>query len=303
MTAERKAKLIGAHVSVAGGLFNAPVNAADIGANAFALFTRNQRQWNVPPLSSQEVDDFRKACIEQGYDSDAILAHDSYLINLGHPGEDEIARSRSAFIAEMKRCQSLSISMVNFHPGSHLSSIDEDQCLRRIAQSIDMAVQETENVIAVIENTAGQGTNLGHSLEQLAVILDNVKNPARVGICIDTCHAFAAGYDISSLQGYNDFMERFDQLLGMESLRGMHLNDSKNPSGKRVDRHAPLGKGFIGMDLFKWIIHDSRTDNIPLILETPEKENWPKEIEMLRSFMVNSGGISGITVKTVDTEA
>lgn len=282
-------RLLGAHVSVSGGLFNAPANALEIGANAFALFTRNQRQWKAAPVTAEEAESFKKACQEGGFNLDgqtpySIIAHDSYLINLGHPGEDELKRSRAAFIEEMRRCQTLGVSLLNFHPGSHLDKVDPDQCLTLIAQSIDMALEETEGVIAVVENTAGQGTNLGHSLEQLATILERVKHSDRTGVCIDTCHAFAAGYDLAGEEGYEQFMARLTELLGPGMLRAMHLNDSKNVLGKRVDRHAPLGKGEMGIDTFRRIVQDPRTEGIPLILETPERENWGAEIERLRGF-------------------
>ena len=278
-------KYFGAHVSAAGGVENAPRNAAAIGATALALFTKNQRQWSAPALTPAQIDAFRKACAETGYAPEQILPHDTYLINLGHPEEEGLEKSRRAFEEEMARCQALGLDRPNFHPGSHLRKISEEESLDRIAASINRALERTRGVTAVIENTAGQGSNLGYSLGQLAYLIERVEDKSRVGVCIDTCHAFAAGYDLSSPATCDRFFEEFDRIVGFRYLRGMHLNDALKPCGSRVDRHAPLGDGAIGWECFRYIARDSRFDGIPLILETPDESRWPAEIAALKAFV------------------
>lgn len=276
-------KFIGAHVSAAGGVENAPANAAAIGATAFALFTKNQKQWYAKPLTQESIDRFKKNCDTHGYSPEQILPHDSYLINLGHPEEEGLKKSRRAFLDEMQRCQQLGIRLLNFHPGSHLKKISEDDCLHRIAESINMALDQTRDVIAVIENTAGQGTNMGYRFEHLARIIELVEDKSRVGVCIDTCHAWAAGYDFASEQGYEKLWSDFDRIVGLSYLKGMHLNDAKKELGSRVDRHASIGEGFMGEQTFARIMKDSRLNHIPLILETPQPEKWEQEIRWLKS--------------------
>ncbi len=278
-------KYFGAHVSAAGGVENAPRNAAAIGATALALFTKNQRQWSAPALTPAQIDAFRKACAETGYAPEQILPHDTYLINLGHPEEEGLEKSRRAFEEEMARCQALGLDRLNFHPGSHLRKISEEESLDRIAASINRALERTRGVTAVIENTAGQGSNLGYSLGQLAYLIERVEDKSRVGVCIDTCHAFAAGYDLSSPATCDRFFEEFDRIVGFRYLRGMHLNDALKPCGSRVDRHAPLGDGAIGWECFRYIARDSRFNGIPLILETPDESRWPAEIAALKAFV------------------
>ena len=277
-------KYFGAHVSASGGLENAPRNARAIGATAFALFTKNQRQWHAPALTAAQIDAFGKACAEEGYTPRQILPHDSYLINLGHPEREALEKSRASFLDEMKRCEALGLDRLNFHPGSHLQKITQIQSLDRIAESINIALDATRGVTAVIENTAGQGSNLGFAFEQLAYIIDRVEDKSRVGFCIDTCHAFAAGYDLATAEACELTFDEFDRTVGFAFLRGMHLNDAMKPLGSRVDRHAPLGEGSIGLDAFRYIARDSRFDGIPLILETPEEARWPEEIALLKSF-------------------
>lgn len=281
---------IGAHVSMSGGLHNAVTNAVEIGASAFALFTRNQRRWQHAPLTSQEISDFRQACEKHSFTAEQILPHDSYLINLGHPDAEGLARSRTAFIEEMQRCQQLGLTMVNFHPGSHLKKISVTECLSRIADSINLALEQTQNVCAVIENTAGQGSNLGHSFEQLAEIIDKVEDKSRVGICLDTCHMFAAGYDLTNHDAADYSFNEFDRIVGMQYLKGMHLNDSKNPVGSRVDRHDSLGQGEIGMACFEYIAAQPWSRGIPLILETIRPELWPAEINQMRYWAKPKAG-------------
>ena len=275
-------KYIGAHVSASGGVENAPVNAAVIGATAFALFTKNQRQWKSAPLSQQSIDLFRERCEKHGYTSAQILPHDSYLINLGHPTAEGIEKSREAFIDEMHRCEQLGLKLLNFHPGSHLKEISLETCLDRIAESINLALDATKNVTAVIENTAGQGSNVGYAFEHLAYIIDKVEDKSRVGICIDTCHTIAGGYDLTSKESYETTFRKFDEIVGFGYLRGMHLNDSKKGLGSHIDRHESLGKGMLGAELFGWIMKDPRMDNIPLILETPDESIWAEEIQWLK---------------------
>ena len=278
-------KYVGAHVSAAGGVDKAPANAAAIGARAFALFTRNQRQWVSKPLPETEAASFRANCEAAGYTPAQILAHDSYLINLGHPEKGALAKSRAAFLAEMRRCEALGIRLLNFHPGSHLGGLSKEACLERITESIDMALDQTQGVTAVIENTAGQGTNLGHRFEQLAEILARLRNRDRAGICLDTAHTFAAGYDIRTPEAFAETLAAFERSVGLGCLRGVHLNDSKTELGSRVDRHAPLGQGKIGLGAFRSIMNDARFEGIPLILETPERERWAEEIALMYSLV------------------
>jgi deoxyribonuclease-4 len=277
-------KYIGAHVSAAGGVENAPLNAAEIGANAFALFTKNQRQWNAKPLTSESINAFRRNMDEKGFRPEHVLPHDSYLINLGSPEEDKWNRSYDAFLDEVKRAEQLGLTLLNFHPGSHLKQISEDECLRRIAKAMNRAISESDSLILVIENTAGQGTNIGYSFEHLARIIELTEEKSRVGVCIDTCHAFAAGYDMRSPEAYRSTMKDFDDIVGFGYLRGMHLNDAKSELASRVDRHNPLGEGKLGLDAFRHLMRDPRLDDIPLILETPEPDRWEQEIKTLFSF-------------------
>ena len=276
-------KYIGAHVSAAGGLANASIRAAEIEATAFALFTKNQRQWRAAPLTTEIIDDFKSACEKYHYTSAQILPHDSYLINLGHPVSDALEKSRDAFIDEMQRCELLGLSLLNFHPGSHLMQIPEDECLARIAESINIALAQTQGVTAVIENTAGQGSNLGFKFEHLAAIIDGVEDKSRVGVCIDTCHAFAAGYDLRSVEECEKTFTEFERIVGFRYLRGMHLNDAKSAFGSRVDRHHSLGEGNIGHDAFRFIMQDARFDGIPMVLETINPDIWAEEIAWLKA--------------------
>ncbi len=278
-------KYVGAHVSASGGVEKAPLNAQKIGARAFALFTKNQRQWKAKPLTPQSIEAFKKNCRQAAFDPRHILPHDSYLINLGHPEEEGLTKSRDAFIDEMQRCEQLGLKYLNFHPGSHLKKISERESLRRVAQSINLALEKTNGVTAVIENTAGQGSNVGYSFEHLADIIDQVEDKGRVGVCLDTCHSFAAGYDLKSKAGYQTAMNAFDRIVGMTYLKGMHLNDSKKGLSQKVDRHASLGQGMLGLDPFRFIMNDPRLDDLPLILETPEETLWAQEIETLYSLV------------------
>lgn len=277
-------KFFGAHVSASGGVENAPRNASAIGAKAFALFTKNQRQWRSAPLTAASIEAFRRQLAAAGIEPRHVLPHDSYLINLGHPEQEGLERSREAFLDEMQRCEQLGLDRLNFHPGSHLKKISTEECLDRVAESINIALAATQGVTAVIENTAGQGSNVGFAFWQLKRIIDGVEDKSRVGICLDTCHSFAAGYDLSSELACERTFEEFDREVGMHYLRGVHLNDALRPLGSRIDRHSSLGEGQIGWECFRFIARDSRFDNLPLILETPDESRWAEEIEILNKF-------------------
>ncbi|MTD26484.1 deoxyribonuclease IV [Erwinia sorbitola] len=279
-------KYIGAHVSAAGGVDQAVLRAYELEATAFALFTKNQRQWRAAPLTDEVISAFRTACEKYHYTPGQILPHDSYLINLGHPVTEALEKSREAFHDEVTRCQQLGLTLLNFHPGSHLHQIAEDDCLKRIAESINIVLDKTEGVTAVIENTAGQGSNLGFRFEHLAAIIDGVEDKTRVGVCIDTCHAFAGGYDLRTEEECVKTFADFERIVGFKYLRGMHLNDAKSEFNSRVDRHHSLGEGNIGKTVFSWLMKDARFDGIPMILETVNPDIWKDEIAWLKSEQI-----------------
>jgi len=275
-------KYIGAHVSAEGGVENTPLNAKEIGATAFALFTKNQRRWDAPPLLAKNIALFKENCAKNDFTAAQILPHDSYLINLGHPDNEALEKSRRSFADEMLRAEQLGLSLLNFHPGSHLNAISIDECLRRISESINLALDKTQGVTAVIENTAGQGTNLGFSFVHLAQIIDKVEDKNRVGVCIDTCHTYSAGYDLKTETGYQQTWREFDEVVGAKYLCAIHLNDTKKEFRSRVDRHENLGVGFLGKELFTRMMKDTRFNNIPIILETPDTSKWAEEIAWLK---------------------
>jgi len=277
-------KYVGAHVSSSGGVFNAVINANKINAKGFALFTKNQRQWVAKPFDEKTINKFKEKMQEFEYTADMVLPHDSYLINLGHPETEKEEKSLNAFIDELKRVEQLGLKYLNFHPGSHLKKISESECLEKIAKNINKALKETESAIAVMETTAGQGSNLGYKFEHLRDIIDLIDDKERIGVCIDTAHIFAAGYDIRTREAYEKTMQQFDEVIGFKYLKGMHINDSKAKFASRVDRHHSLGLGEIGLDAFKFIMNDKRIDNIPLILETINPDIWEEEIKLLYSF-------------------
>ncbi len=277
-------KRIGAHVSTTGGVFNAPVNARAIGATAFAMFTKNQRQWTSPPYTDETIERFKTSMVDNGYTPDVVLPHDSYLINLGNPDPGKRKRSLDAFIDEMTRCQQLGLTMLNMHPGSHLREISEDECLSLIAECINRSLDATEGVTVVLENTAGQGSNVGYRFEHLAAIIERVDDKSRMGVCIDTCHSYSAGYDLSTPGACDRTFRSFDDIVGMDYLRGMHINDSKVPFESRKDRHHSIGQGTIPMVAFEYVMNDPRFDNMPLILETIDDTLWPEEIRLLHSL-------------------
>jgi len=277
-------KYIGAHVSAAGGVENAPLNAKAIGANAFALFTKNQRQWVAKPLTEKSIEAFNVNLAAAGISPNHVLPHDSYLINLGHPEKEGLEKSRSAFLDEMQRCEQLGLTLLNFHPGATLNKISEEESLDKVAESINIALDQSNEVIAVIENTAGQGSTLGYRFEHLAHIIDKVEDKKRVGVCLDTCHTFTAGYDLRTIENCDSTFGEFDRIVGFQYLRAMHLNDSKPDLGSRVDRHHSLGQGKIGLEAFRYIMNDDRFNNIPMVLETIDSDIWAEEIKLLYGF-------------------
>jgi len=282
-------KYVGAHVSASGGVENAPVNAARIGAKAFALFTKNQKQWFSKPFTEDNIRLFKENMVKYGYTPNQVLPHDGYLINLGNPVKENLQQSRNAFNDEMQRCEQLGLTLLNFHPGSHLKQITEEDCLKVIAESVNIALSETKGVTAVIENTAGQGTNVGYKFEHLRYIIDLIDYKSRVGVCLDTCHTYSAGYDIKSEEGYEKTFREFDEIVGFSYLRGMHINDTKKEFGSRVDRHDSLDKGYLGAEVFRRIMNDPRFDNMPLILETPDEDIWEAEVSWLYGLMTVKG--------------
>lgn len=282
-------KYIGAHVSVDGGVANAPENARLIGARAFALFTGNPSRWEMKPIDRKDAELFKERCEAFGFSSNQILPHDGFLINLGSPDSQKLALSRKGFLEEFRRCETLGLSMLNFHPGSHLNQMEIEECLDRISESINITLEKTSGVTAVIETTAGQGSNLGHEFQQIAHIIDKVEDKTRIGVCVDTCHTYSAGYDLRSEEGYEKTWNEFDEIIGLNFLRGMHLNDDKRALGSRIDRHESIGKGTLGEEFFIRLVNDPRFDNIPLILETPDESLWPKEIKWLYSRIKNKG--------------
>lgn len=277
-------KYIGAHVSASGGVEVAPRNAQEIGANAFALFVKNQRQWTAAPLSPKSIDLFKQYCDEAEIAPQFILPHDSYLINMGSPKEEMREKSIKSFTDELLRCHQLGLRLLNFHPGSHLKEISEEECLRLIADGVNRAHREVPEVTTLIENVAGQGTNVGYNWEQIAFLIDLIEDKSRIGVCLDTAHTLAAGYEIRTADGYKTTMESFDAIIGKEYFRAVHLNDSKKELGSRVDRHESIGLGVMGNELFELLINDPRTNEIPIILETPNPDLWKIEIEQLRKL-------------------
>jgi len=277
-------KFVGAHVSMAGGVQNAPLNARAIGARAFAMFTKNQKRWEEKPLSEKNIIEFGENLKQSGIDAKHILAHDGYLINLAHPEPEPLEKSRNAFIDEMGRCSQLGIPLLNFHPGATLKKASDDDGLKTVAESLNIALDKVKGVVAVIETTAGQGSNLGHRFEHIARIIELVDDKTRVGVCIDTCHIFAAGYDLRSPQACDATFEEFERVVGFHYLRGMHINDAKSEYESRVDRHHSIGEGNLKEVPFQYIMNDDRFDGIPLILETIDDSIWDKEIDLLYSF-------------------
>lgn len=273
---------LGAHTSAAGGVHHALYEAASIGANVTQFFTANQRRWNSPQISKEQVELWKKAQEETGIAE--VMSHDSYLINLAAPDEENRQKSLRAMRDEIARCKDLNVTWLNFHPGSYVSS-NEQEGLDTIVKSlkeIESSLEGTD-LWMLLEATAGQGTQLGFRFEQLAYILSEMKGRMRLGVCIDTCHVFAAGYDIRGQKGWSEMLTLFDQVVGLEYLKALHVNDSMKDFGKRVDRHAALGEGFIGWETFEAMVQDPRSCHLPMFLETPlGVERWKEEILQLR---------------------
>lgn len=278
-------KYIGAHVSVNGGISRAPIAANEIGAKAFAIFTGSSSRWVSKEISDEEADLFKENCRLYGYSPEVILPHDNFLINLGSPDSKKLHLSKKSFLDEMRRCEKLELKYLNFHPGSHVNEMSEEECLDRIAESLNYIFEKTSNVVAVLENTAGQGSNLGYKFEHLAHIISKVEDKSRMGVCIDTCHAYSAGYDLRTTEGYEKTWRDFDEIIGAHYLKGIHLNDDKRELGSHIDRHAPLGEGTLGEEFFTRFMNDPRFDDMPIILETPDEARWAEEIKWLYSLV------------------
>lgn len=280
-------KYIGAHVSTAGGVANAPLEAIAIGARSFALFTGMSNRWSSKPLTAKDIEEFKLNCQEGGFRPEMILPHDNFLINLGSPDPQKLHLSRKSFLEELQRCEQLGLIYLNFHPGSHVNEIEPEKCLDLIAESINQALQKTKGVTAVLESTAGQGSNMGYRFEHLAHIISKVEDKSRIGVCVDTCHSYSAGYDLADEEGYRQTWEDFDKIIGAEYLKAIHLNDDLRKCGSRIDRHAEIGKGTLGIDFFRRFVNDPRFDDMPIILETPNPAMWPEEIKLLYSLIEN----------------
>ncbi|MCM1369671.1 MAG: deoxyribonuclease IV [Candidatus Amulumruptor caecigallinarius] len=280
-------KYIGAHVSVKGGVQNAPMAAAEIGAKAFAIFTGFSNRWMSKDISPKVAQLFRENCEKYGFTPDMVLPHDNFLINLGNPDREKYEKSVASFTAEMHRCEQLGLKMLNFHPGSHLNQISEDECLDKIADTLNRVLEKSTGVTAVLESTAGQGSNMGYRFEHLAHIINKIEDKSRIGVCVDTCHTHSAGYDLASPEGYARTWAEFDEIIGSKYLKALHLNDNKRTLGSRIDRHEEIGLGTLGKEFFIRLVNDPRFDNMPLILETPNEENWKNEIAWLYSQIKN----------------
>jgi len=277
--------LVGAHVSISGGLDQAPLRGKAIGCTAIQIFTKNQMQWNAKPLSNHEIAQYQQSLTHSSIQS--VVAHDSYLVNLGSPEESLLKKSHQAFLDEMDRAESLRIPFLIFHPGSHKNA-GENVGLKLIAESINYVQKQRPNykIKLLLETTAGQGTNLGHTFEQLKWIIDMVIQPERVGVCLDTCHIFAAGYDIRTRSSFEETFEKFDQVIGLKKLHAIHLNDSKKGLGSRVDRHEHIGQGQIGLEGFRLIMNDSRFIDVPKVLETPgDLKEFKENLHLLKSLV------------------
>ncbi|MCB1112125.1 MAG: deoxyribonuclease IV [Chlamydiales bacterium] len=276
--------LIGAHTSAAGGVQNALLEGVEIGATTVQLFTANQRRWTSKPLEKEAVELFRSTLKETGLQK--IMSHDSYLINLGAPDPENLKKSRLAFEQEIDRCQALGVTFLNFHPGAALKD-DPQLCLDRICESLLLFEDQLKggDLRLLLESTAGQGSNVGYDFHHLGYIIKKVETKLPIGVCIDTCHSFAAGYDLRTKEAVDATLKEFDEIVGLKHLYAFHFNDSLKGLGSRVDRHRPLGEGEIGIECFKTLMTDKRTRDIPKYLETPGgPELWVKEIRKLREL-------------------
>ena len=281
-------KYIGAHVSISGGVDKAPGRAKEIGAKALGIFTKNQRQWKAPPLTDETASAFSETLKAAGIEPEHVVVHDSYLINIGNPDDEKRNQAIAALLDECRRVEKLGLTLLNFHPGSGLGKIDEDETVTLIAEGMKRVLAETEKAVLVIEGTAGQGAHVGYTFEQLAQLLERSGGGDRAGICLDTCHLFGAGYDLRSSEAYEKTIEEFHAIVGLQHLKAMHLNDSKIELGSRKDRHEKIGEGLLGLDTFGHIMADKRLDERPFILETPDPDSWKSEIETLYGMMKTS---------------
>ena len=278
---------LGAHVSIQGGISNVFENAKSIGATGFAMFTKNKRRWEAKPYTEKEIKEFKEKMKQYNFKPEQILPHDGYLINLGNPDSEKREKSLNAFIDEMERVNQLGLLYLNTHPGSHLKEISEEECIKLIADSINIAHKSVPNVIVVLENTAGQGSNMGYKFEHLKEIIELVEDKSRIGVCIDTCHTVAAGYPLTTEEEYNSTMTAFDKIVGFKYLKGIHLNDAMFGVGSKKDRHHSIGEGTLGMEFFSRFMNDKRFRNIPIILETIDETKWKQEIEILKDMVVS----------------
>lgn len=276
--------LVGAHISISGGVSKAVQRALDIGATTFQMFTANQKQWHGKPIDEDELNNWNSELKASGLKQ--LMSHDSYLINLGSPKPELLAKSRTAFREEIKRCQLLGLSYMNFHPGTATEGSVE-QCLDTIVESL-LAERKHINggcTRLLIETTAGQGNTVGWQFEEIGYLIEQTKDTLPIGVCIDTCHIFAAGYDIRTKTGWNAVLKEFDEKIGLKHLYAFHLNDSLKPFASRRDRHANLGDGEIGIECFEFLMTDKRTKHLPKYLETPNGETrWKDEIALLKGM-------------------
>lgn len=277
-------KFVGAHVSISGGVSNSPERATEIGANALGIFTKNQRQWKVPPLSDDEIERFKSELAKAKIEPEHVVVHDSYLINIGNPDVEKRKKSLDALLDETIRVERLGLVYLNFHPGSGMKEISEAETLTLIAEGVNEVLAQTKSAVLLLEATAGQGAHVGYQFEQLTTIIEKIDSKKRIGVCLDTCHIFVAGYDIRTPETYGETMKSFNKIVGLKYLKALHLNDAKNELGSRVDRHACLGEGHLDWQTFKNIMVDKRLDDIPMVLETPDKELWKEEVAALMAM-------------------
>ena len=273
--------LLGAHTSASGGVASAVDLADKLGFTAMQIFSKNNNRWSAKPFSEKEIYDFKTKLSASGIRFTVV--HDSYLINLCASSSEILEKSRVAYIDELNRCEQLGIPYLNFHPGAH-GGTGEKEGIKLIAESLNIAHEKTKGfkVSSMIEVTAGQGTALGYSFEQVREMIDLVGEKERVSVCIDTAHVFAAGYDIKSPEGYEKTIKEFDDIVGLDLLKCFHMNDSKKALGSRVDRHEHIGKGFIGKEGFRNIMNDKRLEHIPKILETPKGKEQLEDVENIK---------------------
>ncbi|MGB6068032.1 MAG: deoxyribonuclease IV [Desulfomonilaceae bacterium] len=285
----RGSVLLGAHVSIAGGVHRAIGRGEDLGCTAIQIFTKNAAQWKGNPLTAEEVERFKKERDRTGI---MVIAHDAYLINLGSPNMALLKKSRAAFLDELERAEKLGLPYLIMHPGSHSGS-GEEAGLRSVVRSFNAILRKTSGfqVRILVENTAGQGTALGHSFQHLRRIMEETAEPERIGVCLDSCHAFAAGYDLRGSSGYHRIIEEFDSVVGLDRLNAFHLNDCKKGLGLRVDRHEHLGKGALGLEFFRLVMNHRRFRHVPKIIETPKflegDDMDPVNLDLLRTLVTH----------------